>query len=127
MINILSSLFAGTLLLVASVGHAQAAGAATITMTFFTRAVPSVGRQITCTAVAPQSGTYPSRPEFTYLTAGGNGVSVWNFSAQDGYTYQCNNRTALTPDGCYYWSAVSTGPLKLVGGETFPTPLPQVR
>jgi len=95
-----------------------AAGSATINMTFlYASGQPVAGQQVSCNSRPPQNGPYPVPPQFTYLTADANGKVSWTVNAQDGYTYQCNNRTWVTPDNCYTWSSATTPGLSLAGGE----------
>lgn len=97
----------------------KADGAATVTMTFlYSTGAPASGQEVTCTDQAPSGGgPYPVAPQFTYLVADGSGRATWTPNAQSGHTYRCSNRTALTPDRCYYWPSASTGNLNLNGGE----------
>ena len=96
----------------------SAAGAATFTMTFrYASGAPAVGQQVSCTATGPKTSAYPPKPIYTYLTADGSGVSVWNINVVDGTSYNCMARTALTPDNCYTWGSATTGTKLLTGGE----------
>lgn len=97
--------------------HAQST--ASITMTLKNSAgVAVAGQQITCSMTMPQSGPYPSRPQFTYLTADGNGVASWQPTVDANATYSCFPRTTLTPDSCYSWpGGTRTSDMKLTAGE----------